>query len=108
MNAAPKQLDAFEGKRRRRYGIKAVSAHNEYFLIRCREFAARHAAEHGSVTCDDVRTWCAERGLAPDHSNAWGAVFAKGFKLIDYTKSKLPSTHARAIGRWAVNHGRRE
>lgn len=82
-------------------GQAQVAEHNHVFMETMRTFARNHAVHHGSVTSDDLRLYAAEHGLVPKHPNAWGAIFhGKGWKAVGYTRSKLPSNHARTVRVW--------
>ena len=90
-----------DGEALRDKGIQKVSINNQLWLERARGVAASVAAYKGSVTTDDLRgdTLIGE----PGHPNAWGAVFRdKRFKPVGYTKSQIPSTHARMIRVWGL------
>lgn len=60
------------------------------------------AARNGTVTSSDLREVANRHDRQPHHPNAWGSVFrGKGWKLVGYEKSTVPSAHARRIAIWA-------
>ena len=84
-------------------GIEQVTYNNQDFVQMMRNYALAHAQKHGTVTADDMRELARARGIEPLHPNAWGAVFSsKDFRGVDYTKSRTPSCHGRAIRVWAA------
>ena len=89
-----------EGQILKQYGIELVRSHNPDFVELCRGYAREHATAYGSVTSDDVRLWANLNDIYPNHPNAWGAVFKTGFERVGFTKSKIPSNHARIISIW--------
>lgn len=99
----------FEGIRLRDEGIASVASHNQVpFLGAIRERAAQLAEENGTVGADELRAWADERGIAPDHPNAWGAVFRlcprDGRRWVECgrRKSNWTSAHARKITIWQM------
>lgn len=82
-------------------GQEAVASHNVDFLRIMRSKAMQMAITHGRVTSDDLREYAAEICLAPDHPNAWGAVFrCVDLRKIGYEPSRTPSAHSRVITIW--------
>lgn len=66
-----------------------------------REFAREHCQQHGSVTIDDVRAFAASKGLQPNSTHAFGAVFHElGWHVIGSEPSQVVSNRARRILRW--------
>ena len=102
MNAQP---DLFHlqpsGDYLRDAGLERASVNNENWVRVMRERAIKISDVYGSVCADDLRTYAASTGFYPASPNAWGAIFkGKHWKFVDWTKSKIPSNHARAIRVW--------
>ena len=91
-----------QGELLKRYGLDLVEKHNPDFVHIVRAYALQHAVEFGKVTSDDCRLWANMNDIYPLHHNAWGAVFRVGFKRIGFTKSQVPSNHARIISIWEL------
>ena len=91
-----------EGQMLKQYGIELVRQHNPDFVALCRGYAQEHAIANGSVTSDDVRLWANLNDIYPNHHNAWGAVFNRGFNRVGFVKSQIPSNHSRMISVWEL------
>ena len=96
------QLALWSGRVPRRKSAR-LETRNATFLLRARKYAKWHAETHGRVTADDVRAWAARRWIAPDHPNAWGAIF-KGneFVMIGTECSSTESRRGGIIRIWSV------
>ena len=70
------QFDLLEARNLRDEGIERVSSHNTEFLVTARKAARYICSVRGECTTDDVRRLL---DIEPDHPNAWGSVFRKGF-----------------------------
>ena len=82
-------------------GLDTVEESHLPFVQRMRHVAIRIAGYRGWVTSDDLRAYAALNGLAPAHSNAWGAVFrGPQWKVIGRCKSAVPENHHRTICVW--------
>ena len=93
--------EATEGKIRKRIGLASVTSRNAMFLAECRAYARAVCAAQGSVTVEDVRRWARERGLEPEHANAWGGLFAgRHWQAIGDAHNCIASAHHRRIFRW--------
>ena len=83
-------------------GRELVETNNAEFVATMRSYAVAFAVTYGKVTSDDCREEAALRGIAPEHPNAWGAVFNTPLlKTVGFTTSRTPSCHARTIRVWA-------
>ena len=92
-----------EGRRLRDEGKALVAEGNASFLDVIRAVARDIARDTGSVSANDLRAYALEHGLAPDHPNAWGAVFKGGeWRALGYVQSSIPSRHAGMIREWAL------
>ena len=89
-----------QGELLKKYGIELVESHNPDFVHLVRAAAVEISQQVGQVTCDDLRMWANLNDIRPEHPNAWGAVFRVGFERIGFTKSQVPSNHARIISIW--------
>ena len=87
----------------REKGKDAVTDNNKTFVSSMRNFARDHIEREGSVTTDDLRAYATKNGIAPNHPNAWGAVFrGVEFEEIGWKRSVLVSNHARKIRVWKL------
>ena len=105
-----------EGVRRKGRGQREVTIHNITFVQTMRKVAVQLAARSGFVednlvgfvNSDDLREYAEKHDIAPDHPNAWGAVFRsapKGYrfeKTPEWRASRIASNHGREVPTWAV------
>ena len=85
-------------------GQDSVASHNGDFLDAMRSLAYEVCKRNGVVTSDDLRRGADTMGIAPDHQNAWGAIW-RGNKFIKtgkYIASRIPSNHSRMIAEWRL------
>ena len=78
---------------------------NAEFLAAIRKQAVRIASRRKarSLTIDDLRNYAHQRGIAPRHPNAWGAVFrGQEWRSVDYRCSGIPSNHGRRVCVWRL------
>lgn len=95
------------GNKHKEAGLDSVEEHNPSFVEIMRKRARELVAETGRVTSDDLRRYARVNGIAPDHPNAWGAVFGgKEWVQIGRMKSKLTSNHAREIRIWTLRENK--
>lgn len=100
------QIDLDEGLERKRRGLARVERKHFLFVEAARHIARRLARQFGTVTSDQVREEAARGGLAPQHPNAWGAVFKSGeFVRVGEAQSKLASANGRRISVWRLREG---
>jgi len=90
------------GQEQKQLGMDQVTEHNPDFVAIVKHYAMEYAAEHGSVSADEVRAWADKAGITPKHPNAWGVVFRTGFEKIGYRPSTHPSSHGRIIAIWKI------
>lgn len=97
-------LDLTESKKLKSDGLKQVAAHNAEWLYRMRKIAKRLAAEHGSVSADELRVEAAKEGIEePSHPNAYGSVFNRSqWEPVGWKPNELKSAHARSIRIWRL------
>jgi len=89
------------GESFKREGQEAVEDTNAAFVKTMRLVAHNIATIRGQVTSDDLREEAKRVGLKPQHENAWGSIWReRGWRVMGYTKSWLPSNHARRIAVW--------
>lgn len=82
-------------------GIEQVSRNNTAFLTATRGYARRYCKRKGEVTVDNIRAWAMQKGIWPNSSHAWGAIFSgNNWKLIDRRPSVIPSNRGREIKVW--------
>jgi hypothetical protein len=76
----------------------------ELLLTQARLLAHEHAAQHGTVTADDVAALMAAAGMNyADLGNAAGSVFRDGFVWTgDVRQSARVSTHRRLVRVWRI------
>jgi hypothetical protein len=87
-------------------GLAQIEESNEGFVWEVRRYAELFCSRHGSVTSDDLRRYAIERGIAPNHQNAWGAVFrGGGWRVVGRKKSEFASNHGREIRIWSNRPG---
>lgn len=97
----PGMYDPEESQRLCDEGIRRVSVNNVDFLDMMRTEAKRISREQGVVSSDSLRQYGAAHNITPTHPNAWGAIFReKGWETLGFTKSVVPSCHARTIRLW--------
>ena len=94
-----------QGDLLKQYGIDRVASHNPEFIATIVKQANIFGQQFGEVTSDDLRLWANLHDIYPDHSNAWGAVFRElgrdpRWTRSGFTKSQIPSNHARIISVW--------
>ena len=95
--------DLQEGKKAKERGLDRLEDSQGDFLTTIRAVARRIARQSGKVTSDDLRIWAREHNLAPQHQNAWGAVFrGSEWEQVGWTKSTVTSNHARSIRVWKL------
>lgn len=91
------------GESLRDSGIKRVSDNNREWLEEMRTEARWQCALYGHVTIDELREHAHRLGWAPEHPNAWGAVFKqKCWECIGCKKSRIASNHAREVRVWRL------
>lgn len=97
------QLDLKLAIAERDLGLDAVECSNEVFIETARAGARMICRAKGSVTADDMREWCADRGLQPKNKNAWGAIFrGHEFVPVGFVISKQVSGHGNTIRVWRL------
>ena len=95
------QLNLLAGERAKQDGLTTVAATNKEFLETCRRYARAISALKGEVSIDDVRAFCDEHSLKPEHPNAFGAIFKNnGWLEIGRKKSCYETNHARKVSLW--------
>ena len=94
-----------EGAELMQLGLELVETNNVDFIETMRETARSIVRSAGKVTSDDLRRYAEANQLAPDHQNAWGAIFkGKEWVSCGRVRSSLPSNHARWITVWRVKY----
>lgn len=84
-------------------GLELVSRHNAHFIAVMREEAERIAQEQGRVSTDELRVIAEQRGLEPEHRNAWGAIFVgRKWRPAGQKHSAIPSNRHRRINLWSL------
>lgn len=92
------------GEEQKQLGMDLVQEHNPDFVNIVRDYALAYAADHGTVSADELRVWARDEGIVPRHPNAWGCVFrGKSFKKVGYRPSVYPPSHGRVIAIWAIS-----
>ena len=92
------QLGLFTGEALKDEGRSRVEENSGGWVCRMRDHAVEMALEQGSVNIDALRIRASINEDYPHSPNAWGAIFrGKGWKIIGYEKSRIPSNHARRI-----------
>jgi hypothetical protein len=97
-------FDLNKGREKRDAGIALVSINNKEFIAEMRKFANDLAKHTGQVHVDDVREYAIAKGIRPNHSNAWGAVF-RGSEFTqsgEYRASRLISNHGHRSPVWIL------
>jgi hypothetical protein len=97
-------FDIVEAARRRDVGMSLAVQNRELLLTQARLLAHEHAAQHGTVTADDVATLMSAAGMNyADLGNAAGSVFREGFIWTgDVRQSARVSTHRRLVRVWRI------
>lgn len=91
-------LDAQLSKSLKTQGLDAAEASHGSFVQIMRTEAIRISDQRGWVTNDDLRVYADQIGMVPKHPNAWGAIWhGKGWIIVGYRRSAVPSSHARTI-----------
>jgi hypothetical protein len=103
MNSLP-LFDIVEAARRRDAGMSLAVQARELLLTQARLLAHEHAAQHGTVTADDVAALMSAAGMNyADLGNAAGSVFREGFVWTgDVRQSARVSTHRRLVRVWRI------
>jgi hypothetical protein len=97
-------FDAKFGAAARDAGLALASMNNTDFLETARSIARQICRVKGEVTADDVRRETESRGIQPNTSAAWGALFkSPDFAFSGrYQQSTYISTHAREQRVWVL------
>lgn len=91
----------------KRHGQADIEATGQGFIAIMRRQAKVMSDRDGSVTTDALRMWAVGQGLYPKHPNSYGCIFkGKGWTILGYQKSAIPSNHSRPIAIWRWEHGR--
>jgi len=104
-------FDAVESARRRDEGIARATAKKERsaLVLQAKAIAIRIAAEHGTVTADDVAAAMSAMGLNYGAlANAAGAIFRDKKVFEDTQQShrcERVSSHRRKVTVWRLKHG---
>ena len=101
MNVQPDLIDAMAA---RDAGIARIELSNKEFLAEARTVALEIGHRQATVTIDDVRDACAERGLVPISYQAWGPLFMDGnWEWIGkWVRSKQVQGHGNPIRVWRL------
>jgi hypothetical protein len=92
------QLDLPSGIAARDKGIESVSVNNASFVLHMRAVAESYARRDGQVDIDILRVYASDKGIAPFHCNAWGAIFnRRKFICLGFRRSHVTTNHARTI-----------
>jgi hypothetical protein len=84
-------------------GMEAVETSNPEFVSAMRLYALQYAAKYGEVSANELRTEARNRGICPEHPNAWGSVFnTPALVSCGFTTATTPSCHARIIRIWRL------
>lgn len=95
------QLSLMDGEHLKQLGISAIEQTDRAFVVTMRGIAKRIAIESGQVSTDNLRVIAEKMGWQPKHPNSWGScIKGKGWTIIGYQKSALPSNHSRPIAIW--------
>jgi hypothetical protein len=87
------------GDELKRQALDGMELKYPRWIDRARERAAYHAAKHGRVSINDIRTMIANGELPePPHHNVLGSIFRTGFRKIGIEEVKHPSAHNRGGG----------
>ncbi len=88
-------------------GIVRVTLNNATFIETMRGLLRMRCRTNGTgtVTADDAKQLADEHGLAPQHYNAYGAIFrCKDFEFVGMTISKQVQGHGNRIGIWRLRN----
>jgi hypothetical protein len=84
-------------------GMEAVETSNPEFVSAMRLYALQYAAKYGEVSSNELRAEARNRGIEPEHPNAWGSVFnTPALVSCGFTTATTPSCHARIIRIWKL------
>lgn len=99
-------FDPVRAKKKREEGLHLVETNNKEFVELMRGQARRFCAVNGEVHIDDLRRFALSRGIRPESSNAWGAVFrGKCWAKIGRRKSTLVTNKGHESPVWAFREG---
>jgi hypothetical protein len=99
-----KQLGLVFGESLKDEGQARVEDNSGGWVDRMRGRARIMAQRDGRVTADDLRWYSALTRDPPHSPNCYGAIFrGRGWKIIGYEKSRIPSNHARRIAVWTYD-----
>lgn len=97
---AGEQLE-LPGISRKEYALDHIEVANRVFVQHMRDVARSIIRERGRVSTDDLRRYCAQRGVTPQHCGAWGVIFrGRDWIAVGHKNTDIATSHGREIRVW--------